>query len=123
MAGAFCTRCGSALPPGAVYCPACGARAGGVATTAAAAVDRTHGKAIASLVLGIAGFVVLPVVCSVLAIILGTSARRELAADPSQGGHGLATAGIVLGWVGVGLAVLAVVVFALVAVAFVSGAR
>jgi uncharacterized membrane protein len=69
---------------------------------------RTSGKAIASLVLGIGGFVIFPVVLSILAIVFGRSARREIAERPGLGGAGLATAGIVLGWIGVALTVIAV---------------
>jgi Domain of unknown function (DUF4190) len=61
----------------------------------------TNGLAIASLVLGI---VWLYGIGSILALVFGYSARGQI--DQSggrQGGRGLATAGIVLGWVGIGL--------------------
>ena len=77
----------------------------------------TSGKAIASLVLGIGGFVIFPVVLSILAIVFGRSAKREIAERPGLGGSGLATAGIVLGWVGVALTVVAVLFVLLVVVA------
>jgi hypothetical protein len=67
------------------------------------AAQRTSGYAIASLILGIAGFFVFPVVPSILAIVFGLKAREELSRDPAVGGEGLATAGIVLGWVGIAL--------------------
>jgi hypothetical protein len=67
------------------------------------AAQRTSGYAIASLILGIAGFFVFPIVPSILAIVFGRKARTELSRDPTLGGDGLATAGIVLGWVGVAL--------------------
>ena len=65
--------------------------------------QRTSGYAIASLILGIAGFVVFPIVPSILAIVFGRKAQTELRRDPTLGGDGLATAGIVLGWVGIAL--------------------
>ena len=74
--------------------------------------QRTEGRAIASLVLGVLGFVALPVAPSVLAIWLGVTARRRIQADPSLGGDGLATAGIILGVVElvlVGLAIVAMI--------------
>ncbi|HEV8451763.1 MAG TPA: DUF4190 domain-containing protein [Gaiellales bacterium] len=77
----------------------------------------TSGKAIASLVLGIGGFVILPVVLSILAIVFGRSAKREIAERPGLGGAGLATAGIVLGWIGVALTVLAVLLVLLLVAA------
>lgn len=67
------------------------------------AAQRTSGYAIASLILGIAGFFVFPIVPSILAIVFGQKARDELRRDPTIGGEGLATAGIVLGWVGIAL--------------------
>jgi uncharacterized membrane protein len=73
-----------------------------------ASAGETSGKAIASLVLGIGGFLIFPVVLSILAIVFGRSAKREIAERPGLGGAGLATAGIVLGWIGVALTVIAV---------------
>jgi Domain of unknown function (DUF4190) len=65
---------------------------------------RTNGLAIASLVLGILW---LYWVGSILALVFGYVAQRQI--DRSQGvegGGGLALAGIVLGWVGVGFLLL-----------------
>jgi uncharacterized membrane protein len=73
-----------------------------------ASAGETSGKAIASLVLGIGGFLIFPVVLSILAIVFGRSAKREIAERPGLGGAGLAIAGIVLGWIGVALTVIAV---------------
>jgi hypothetical protein len=67
------------------------------------AAQRTSGYAIASLILGIAGFFVFPIVPSILAVVFGQKAREELRRDTTLGGEGLATAGIVLGWVGIAL--------------------
>jgi sugar (pentulose or hexulose) kinase len=85
---------------------------GGASLSSAVHVStgETSGKAIASLVLGIGGFVIFPLVLSILAIVFGRSAKREIAERPGLGGAGLATAGIVLGWIGVGFIGLAVVV-------------
>jgi Domain of unknown function (DUF4190) len=69
----------------------------------------TSGAAIASLVLGICGLVVCPLVCSVLAIVYGKNAQRDIAVSGNRlGGGSLATAGIITGWVGIGICVLAV---------------
>lgn len=73
---------------------------------------RTSGTAIAALVLGICGFVVCPLICSIAAIICGNIAKNEI--DRSGGqitGRDMAKAGIILGWVGVGLCVLAIGAF------------
>jgi hypothetical protein len=60
-------------------------------------VQKTNGSAIASLVLSILG---LFGIGSVLGIIFGHRARKEIRASGGyEGGEGLATAGIVIGWV------------------------
>ena len=73
------------------------------------AAQRTSGYAIASLILGIAGFFVFPIVPSILAVVFGQKARKELRRDPTLGGEGLATGGIVLGWVGLALTAIGLI--------------
>ncbi len=66
----------------------------------------TNGLAIASLVLGIVGWVPCGV-GSVVAIVLGFVARNQIRQSQGrQGGDGLALAGIILGFVGIALVVL-----------------
>jgi hypothetical protein len=60
---------------------------------------RTNGLAIASMVLGI---VWIYWIGSILALIFGYVARKQIRERHESGG-GMATAGIVLGWVGVGV--------------------
>ena len=68
---------------------------------------QTSGMAIASLVMGIAGWTVLPLIGSVLAVIFGYMARKEIRQRPDElEGDGLALTGLVLGWIAVGLSVL-----------------
>jgi hypothetical protein len=70
---------------------------------------RTNGYAIASLVLGIVGPLI---VGHILAIVFGNRAKQEIeASNGQQTGTGFATAGIILGWVGIGLGVLFLLVF------------
>ena len=59
---------------------------------------RTNGMAIASLVLGILW---LYWIGSILALVLGYTAKRQIR-ERGEAGSGMATAGIVLGWIGVG---------------------
>jgi Domain of unknown function (DUF4190) len=66
----------------------------------------TNGMAIASMVLGILW---LFYIGSVLALIFGYIAKSQIRARNENGG-GMATAGIVLGWIGVGIFVLIVVI-------------
>jgi hypothetical protein len=75
----------------------------------------SNGKATASLVFGIVGLLVCPVVCSVVAIVLGHRARREIAASAVRQNRGVATAGIVLGWIGIAIALLGLLFFLFVA--------
>jgi hypothetical protein len=68
--------------------------------------------AVASLVLGICGLVVCPLVCSVAALIYASRAFTEI--DRSGGrltGRDLAKAGQVMGWVGVALCVVGLLFF------------
>jgi len=70
---------------------------------------RTNGLAVASLVLGIAGWAICGI-GSVIAIVLGAIARSQIRASGGlETGDGMAKAGIILGCVGVGLIVAYIV--------------
>ena len=74
---------------------------------------RTSGQAVASLVLAICGLIIVPLICSGLAIFFGIMGRRETERDPTMQGRGIATAGLTIGIVGLALwLLLAVVVVA-----------
>ncbi len=77
----------------------------------AAGLARTSGFAIASLVLGIVGFFALPIVAPILAIVFGKRAQEDIRGEPQLAGEGLANAGIILGWVGLAVDLLAVLLF------------
>ena len=72
----------------------------------------TNGKAIASLILGLIGMTGVLFAAAIVAIVLGTRARREIE-QTGQKGAALATTGIVLGWTGLALAVAFGVYFTL----------
>lgn len=75
---------------------------------------QTSGMAIASLVMGIAGWTLFPLLGSILAIVFGYAARREIRQRPDElTGEGLAVAGLVLGWLMVGLSVVGLCLAAL----------
>lgn len=62
-----------------------------------------------SLVAGILGLSIFWGLGSLVAVITGTVALREISAQPTLfGGSGTAKAGLVLGWVGIGLTLLIV---------------
>ncbi len=72
--------------------------------------SRSSGKSTAALVMGILGLVFCPLICSVLALVFGYQARREIDASGGRmGGRGNATAGIVLGWIGIAIMIALVV--------------
>jgi hypothetical protein len=76
---------------------------------------RTNGLAVASLVLGILWIYW---VGSVLALIFGYVAKKQIdESGGTQGGRGMAVAGIVLGWVGIGVITLITVVAIITALA------
>jgi hypothetical protein len=68
-----------------------------------------EGSAVAALVLGIFGVISCPLILSIPAVIVGNQARAKIRSDPSLDGDGLARAGVILGWVGIGLAVVGLV--------------
>lgn len=112
-----CPSCRAVVNPGQPYCHSCGRPltkyawdsppppnpvsipAGGGVVYATA--RRTDGGAIASMIVGILGLIVLPIIASIVAIALGYGARRRIRANGTLDGDGFATAGIVTGWIGI----------------------
>lgn len=73
----------------------------------------TSTLAMISLIAGITGFSIFPVLGSIVALITGYMARKETRAlPPTASGDGLATAGIIMGYVELGLGVLGICCFA-----------
>ena len=68
--------------------------------------QRTNGMAIASMVLGILW---LYWIGSILALVFGYIARNQIR-ERGESGGGMATAGIVLGWIGVGFIGIAILI-------------
>ena len=69
----------------------------------------TSTLAIVSLVSAILGFTFVPLIGTVVALITGYMARNETRAIPPRvSGDGLATAGIIMGWIQVGLIVIGI---------------
>lgn len=110
----FCPQCGSPNPDGSVACQSCGyglhpsAELPQVLPPGAAGTigrGKTNGYAIASVILGL-------LICfcpaSALAVLYGHRARKQIRNDPTQQGIGLATAGLVLGYLGLAFGVFAI---------------
>ena len=69
----------------------------------------TSTLAIVSLVSAILGFTFVPLIGTIVAIITGYMARNETRSIPPRAsGDGLATAGIIMGWVQVALFVIGI---------------
>jgi len=62
---------------------------------------RTNTLAIVSLVASLAGLSVFPWLGSIIGIVTGNIARKEIAVSAgAEEGEGLAKAGVILGWIG-----------------------
>ena len=75
---------------------------------------QTSGLAVVSLVMGICSWTLLPFVASIVAIITGHMARAQIRRRPHElEGDGMALAGLILGWVMVIGALMAIGAFLL----------
>lgn len=78
--------------------------------------EGTNGNATASLILGVISLVFLGFIFGVPAILLGSRARKQIAQGDGSG-SGIAMGGVVSGWIGTVLSILAIVVVGIVLVA------
>ncbi|TAN07013.1 MAG: DUF4190 domain-containing protein [Rhodanobacteraceae bacterium] len=87
------------------------------------AYPRTSSLAIVSLIFGILAYVFLPGIGALVAVICGHSARSEIRRAPpgTVEGDGLALAGLILGWIQIICAIIALgflILLAIGAIAF-----
>ena len=77
-----------------------------------------NGFAIASLICSILGALFfLPLIGSILGLIFGSTAKRQIRESRGrEGGESLAQAGVILGWVGLGLNVLVIIIVVIIIV-------
>ena len=82
-------------------------------------VRQTNAMALVSLISGILGWTLVPLLGSIVAVVCGHMARAEIRRNPdTQEGDGLAVAGLVLGWAVIGLGILTVVAIIAIVVMF-----
>jgi hypothetical protein len=81
---------------------------------------RTSSLAVISLIFGVLAYVVLPGIGALVAVICGHSARSEIRRSPpgSIEGDGMALAGLILGWIQIACAIIAI----LLAILIIAGA-
>jgi len=104
-----CPRCTLMLAIGTQVCPGCRAITSPDGLYHGPKINAPG--AVASLVLGIIGLVLCGIVLGPLAIWQASSAKRAISGDPTYGGGGMATAGMVLGIISVVLSALWLVGF------------
>jgi type IV pilus assembly protein PilA len=111
---ANCAQCGNALTPSDRFCAVCGRAVAAFAPASSsepvpspAMPPPTSGKAIASLICGVF-FFMLP--ASIAAVVLGHVSLSDIKKSAGRiQGQGLATAGLVLGYLGLAFIPLAIV--------------
>lgn len=113
----ICNHCGTMLNDDEKFCANCGAKVEEVNPvvnntttvvnnntqttqtnpTGAAQGQKTNGMAIAAMVCGIVGLIILPIWLGITALCLAIAAKNRLKVFPQEKGKGMATAGLVLG--------------------------
>jgi type IV pilus assembly protein PilA len=120
----FCSRCGQAMPEGATICANCGQPAAptnvpftGLSSQTSGglpgslAPQKTSGMAIASLMFGIL-FLFFPL--SIPAVVFGHIALSQIKKSAGRlGGRGIAIAGLVLGYLGIAMIPLILIIAAI----------
>jgi hypothetical protein len=84
------------------------------------APKKDSGLAIASLVCGIAAWIIFPIVAAIAAVITGHLAKKEIReSGGTMGGDGMALAGLLMGYIQLGLFVLGIIIVLVVVLALV----
>jgi type IV pilus assembly protein PilA len=136
----FCNKCGSPITEGANFCRVCGqavpnaaasspqvpaseAPTADVSASAQAAQQiayqpspeaPTAGKALGSLISGILGLTMIPIVASIVAVVLGHLGLSEIKKSAGRlKGEGMAIAGLVMGYLGIAILPLILIIAAI----------
>ncbi len=108
----YCRKCGTQNDDNAYKCVQCGEILQQVAGAGMPA--QASGLAIGSLVSSIAGLVACLFVGQIVGIVLGHKAKRQIRESNGRfSGDGFATAGIIIGWVGIAIDIMLVVFWSL----------
>jgi type IV pilus assembly protein PilA len=117
-----CSQCGETVPDGAAFCSNCGQTSGfqkagfpvlpsHTGVPGAIAAEKTSGLAIASLVFGML-FLFFPL--SIVAVVLGHVSLSQIKKSAGRlGGRGLAITGLVLGYLGIAVIPLILIIAAI----------
>jgi type IV pilus assembly protein PilA len=117
-----CSQCGQTVPDGAAFCSNCGQTSGfqkagfpelfsHAGAPGAIAAEKTSGLAIASLVFGML-FLFFPL--SIVAVVLGHVSLSQIKKSAGRlGGRGLAIAGLILGYLGIAVIPLILIIAAI----------
>jgi type IV pilus assembly protein PilA len=113
----YCSSCGSEIPKSnTVVCPSCGLQIApaGLSSPSPGALlsPETSGLAIGSLISGILFFILPP--AAIAAIIMGHISRAQIRRSGGQKtGDGMALAGLILGYVGISIITLVLIIAAI----------
>ena len=84
------------------------------------APKKDSGLAIASLVCGIAAWIIFPFIAAIAAVITGHLAKKEIRnSGGTMSGDGMALAGLLMGYIQFGLIVLGIIIVLVILLAFV----
>lgn len=120
----ICSQCGQPVPDGATFCSTCGQPSnlgssvlgglplrGSAGTPVPMVPEKTSGMAIASLIFGIL-FLFFPL--NIVAIVLGHISLSQIKKSAGRlGGRGMAIAGLVLGYLGIAMIPIVLIIAAI----------
>lgn len=114
----YCRYCGTHNSEEARECAQCGEFLYQMPDSPYSAPQQS-GKAVASLICSLAGLFMCFFVGQIIGLVLGYGAKREIEASRGRlTGEGLAKAGIIIGWVGIGIDGLLVLIWLIALFAF-----
>ena len=135
----FCNKCGSPITDGANFCRVCGQAVSSTAASPSISASDiptadvsaeaqaaqqiayqpspeapTEGKALGSLISGILGLTIFPIVASIVAVVLGHLGLSEIKKSAGRmKGEGMAIAGLVMGYLGIAIIPIILIIAAI----------